>query len=116
MSALQAPPEYLHLKADERGEGLGISWDDYRALARTALKVIKDIPYEMGIYRWPEGAALDIWSGDRCLTIQINSAAKELSLFRAEMDGAGVICLLTVSNSEEDWRELGRIARREILQ
>jgi hypothetical protein len=84
-------PNYLMLTLAERGDSLGISFEDYRLLARTALGATHDVSVLMAIYRLPEfGCALDIWNGQRCLTIRINPTAQALHLLLYEGKWKGV--------------------------
>jgi hypothetical protein len=108
--------KYVSVAPDECGSSFpGISFEDYRMLAKTALSVPSDF---MGIYPFAEseGCALDIFSGNRCLTIQVNSTLGHLCLLlSANIDcGDDPLCILSVGNSSSDWRGLGETARREI--
>jgi hypothetical protein len=81
-------------------------------LCATALAVIEGVPdCFMGIYRLPgeAGCALDIWTSDRCLTVQINSQTKQLGLFLySDLDSPlERMCILSVNSSGEEWRRLG---------
>ena len=71
----------------------------------------------MGIYPLPDscGCALDVFSDDCCLTIQVNSALEQIALWRADLDSPnGPQCVLIGSNSEADWNRLGAMARKEL--
>jgi hypothetical protein len=111
-------PEYLSIGEQERGDSLGLDFDSYRRLARTALAIIQEERLTMGLYRVDGCAALDIFGQTNCLTILIDSAANELSLVGCLMDVpfGNAVCLLTVENSEKGWRKLLRLAREEIMK
>jgi hypothetical protein len=66
-------PNYVAVTRDESGANLGLSFDEYRRLARTALAVTQDRETVMGIYRCDQGCALDIFSARHLVTIQVNS-------------------------------------------
>jgi hypothetical protein len=107
-------PAYLPVDPYDRGSSLGISFEDYRCLARTALSMPRDT---MGIYKLgSETCALDIYHGNRCLTIQVNSRLGHLCLLlSADLDSTDdPLCILSVGNSEDDWKRLGQIARKQI--
>jgi hypothetical protein len=111
-----ALPDYLEVAPDECGVNLGLSFADYRMLAKTALAVTQARETVMGIYPLEGGCALDIWSRNRCLTIVVNSQASQLALWlAANIDcGDDPLCILNVGNSVDDWRQLGRLARKAI--
>jgi hypothetical protein len=102
---VQTLPQYLSVSQDERGDSFGLSWDDYRHLARSALAIIQEERLTMGLYRFDQGAALDIFGESNCLTLVVSEN---------QDSGAGAICLLTVDNCEEGWRKLVKLAREEI--
>ena len=112
-------PNYVNVAPNENGSSFrGISFNDYRMLARTALSVTADVPKTMGIYK-PDtgGCALDIFTADKCLTIQINSALKQIALLAADLDSPdGPLCVLSVSNTKADWDRLGQMARKELRE
>jgi hypothetical protein len=110
-------PEYLTEIQRESIPSLNISWEDYRALARNALRITQMVPSTMGIYKTGTGVALDIWSGRKCLTIRIDSDLNHICLLLAEnIDSPETLCILSLDNSEDDWRRLSDLARREILK
>jgi hypothetical protein len=111
-----ALPTYLSLALSERGERLGIDFHTYRQLVHTVFGVIEPpLPSLMAIYRTDCGCALDIFSSAKCLTLSINSTAKQLCLFSCDLDSTQERCLVSLSTSVEDWKRLGEIARKEIL-
>jgi hypothetical protein len=69
----------------------------------------------MGIYPLDEGGcALDIFTNDCQLIIQVDSKRGQIALHCADLDAIeGPVCLLTASNSENDWKLLREIARHE---
>lgn len=109
-------PAYVEVAPHECGQNLNVTFDDYRMLARTALSVTRDREATMGIYSCDDGCALDIFSGNRCLTIQVNSQSGQLALWlAADIDrGDDPLCLLRVGHADKDWRQLGRLARKAI--
>ena len=116
---IETLPEYLSLEEDERGDSLGLDWESYRYLARTALRITAGHEAMMGIYRLAngQGCALDLWfaGATDCLTIVVNFAENQLCLLSSPMDSAaGVSCLLNADNSDKSWRKLLRLARQEI--
>jgi hypothetical protein len=117
MSVETLPPAYLTLEPRERGTSLGISFQNYRMLARSALTITRELSATMGVYRvGSAGCALDIWVKNRCLTIQINSELKclLLLLFEDLDSGEMPICILSVSDSQEDWKRLQQVAHRAL--
>jgi hypothetical protein len=118
---IEALPDYVNVERWETGASFSLPFGTYRRLCATALTVIEGVPDSfMGIYRLPgeAGCALDIWTSDRCLTVQIIPKVKQLALFLySDLDSSlESMCILSVSNSDEDWRRLGRMARTEILK
>ena len=109
-------PDYVAVSPDESGVNFGVSFEDYRMLARTALSVTQRREATMGIYPLDGGCALDIWSRNRCLTIEVNSEAGQLVLrLAADIDcGDEPLCILSVGNSDDDWRRLGQMARKAL--
>jgi hypothetical protein len=116
LSMTTALPAYVEVACDERGQTLNVTFDDYRMLARTALAVTAARETVMGIYSCDGGCALDIWSGNRCLTIQVNSEAGQLGLWlAADIDcGDNPLCILSVGNTDAEWQCLSRMARKAI--
>jgi hypothetical protein len=114
--SVETLPEYLSIGEQERGDSLGLDFDSYRHLACTALAIIKEERLTMGIYKVEAGCALDIFGNRQCLTIEIDSAANEMSLFACPMNVpfGNAVCLLTVETSEKGWRRLLQMAREEI--
>ena len=112
MSVGTLPPAYLTLEPCERGTSLGISFEDFRHLARTALAITKDIPGSfMAVYRTEGGCILDLLLRHHCLSIQVSSRSHEVSLFAAGLDSAeAAVCLFAGSNCPEDWRALQNCA------
>ena len=112
------PPEYLQLTTAKRGHHLlGIDFETYRHLARTALAITTDLDdLFMGVYRLEQGCALDLFASKDCLTIVIDAAQEQLALWLCPMDApsAQAVCLLQVESSPEGWRQLGARAREEI--
>jgi len=118
---IEALPDYVNVERWEAGASFSLPFGTYRRLCATALTVIEGIPdHFMAIYRLPgdAGCALDIFTGDRCLTVQINCQAKQLALFlNSDLDSPlDPACILSVGNSHEDWKRLGQMARTEILK
>jgi hypothetical protein len=111
-------PNYMAVSLQENGSSFpGVSFDDYRMLARTALSVTRDVSTTMAIYKLPEsGCCLDIFTANRCLTIQVNSSLGSLCLLlSADIDSADEpLCILSVSNTEDDWRRLSQMAKRAL--
>jgi hypothetical protein len=111
-------PNYLDVSPSERGESFGgrISIRDYRMLAHAALYATQAIDVFMGIYPLDDGCGLDIWSGNRCLTIQVDSKLGHLCLLLlADIDSIDdPLCILSVDNSEESWRRLAHMAGKEL--
>ena len=118
MSVDVAPPSYLTVQPWERGRSLGIDSETFRCLARTSLAIIEGISgHFMGIYRAECGCCLDIFSAHQLFTIRIDSEAKQLALFLSDLDSTTPpLCIFSGSNAPDGWRELGRTARKEILQ
>ena len=106
-----ALPEYVNVAPYEYGSSFGLSWEDYRSLARTALGIIKDFPATMGIYPLDGGGCiLDIFTNDCQLIIQVDSKRGQISLHCADLDSVeGPVSVLTASNSEADWKLLGEM-------
>jgi hypothetical protein len=114
---IEASPDYVTVAPEERGVSFGLSFQDWRMLATTALGLTQSEGAFMGIYVLPEikGCFLDIFTADKCLTIQINSEAKQIALLSVDLDSiAKATCLLSVANSSEGWKQLGQMARSEI--
>jgi len=69
----------------------------------------------MGIYPLDGGCALDIFTEDCQLIIQVDSRLGQISLQCADLNSVEApIYLFTASNSDEDWCRLGQMARKEI--
>jgi hypothetical protein len=94
-------PAYVDIASTETGLGLGLSFESYRFLARTALGIIEGLSVTMGTYKTPSGCvALDIFSCDKLLTIEINSKLGSLALFACDLDSAEEPqCILSVGDS-----------------
>jgi hypothetical protein len=107
-------PDYFRPDEQECGESLGISVDNYRGLAKAVLAIIKGLRLTIGLYRLKDGCAVDIFGESQCLTIAINSAENQVSLFSCHMDGTKVFCLLRVANSETGWSQIRDFAREEV--
>lgn len=109
-------PNYVAVSREETGENFNLSWDDYRRLAKTALVVTENLETVMGVYRCDGGCALDIWCGQRCLTIQVDSELGSVSLWlAADIDcGLDPLCLFRSGNSAKEWNQLTRFARKAI--
>jgi hypothetical protein len=109
---LESPPlpAYLHLDAMAQAETVvGLDFETYRHLGRTALLIIKGVPGTMmGIYRIGDsGCGLDIWFATHCLTILIDRQANILQLACSDLDLATpTICLLNTDNSKHSWQVL----------
>jgi hypothetical protein len=113
-------PAYLEVSRFETGRTLGLDHQTYRCLCYTALGIIEGVPGRfMGIYRQPgRGAVLDIWSASKLLIICTDPSANRLELFLCpDLDSpSDPACIVSISNSKEDWKRLGRIARNEITK
>jgi hypothetical protein len=111
-------PDYLHLERHERGANLHLESDTYSLLARTALAVVQDIPHFMTIYRLPDarGCCLDIFASAKCLSIQIDVKYNHLALFLSEdLDSPNApLCILSVSNCQQDWHRLKQMAKAQL--
>ena len=111
-------PNYIAVAPYEIGTSFNVSFFDYRWLARTALAVIQDHDdASMSIYKLPDsqGCGLDIWSTNCGLTIEIDSSLGVISLYHVDLDSTeNPRCLLSLSSTENNWRQLGALARKEI--
>jgi hypothetical protein len=110
-------PNYVAVAPNECGKSFGLSVADYRMLAVTALDVTREVEAAMSMYKLPDsaGCALDVVSDDCCLTIQVNSALEQITLWRADLDSpTGPLCVLSVGNTEDDWRRLSQMARKAL--
>ena len=85
-------PNYIGVASNEDGASFpGVSFGDYRMLASVALSVFagesNESTYFMGIYKLPKaGGGVDIFTANKCLTIRVNSAAKQISLQCVDLD------------------------------
>ena len=113
-------PAYVNesIAPSERGLSFGISFDDYRWLAGTSLAVTDNLPMaEIGIYKRDSdsGVAVDIWAANYLLTIEVNSVLGTIALFSTNLDSVEEpVCLLSLSSTEENWKHLGQVARKEL--
>ena len=112
-------PEYLSLSPHERGGSVNRDRETYSYLARSALAIAghSQAPAFMGIYRLPEikGCALDIFIEEKCLTIVINCEAQTIALYLSpDLDSPAPCCLLSASNSREDWHRLKEMAKAQL--
>ena len=108
-------PQYQRVGENETGGSFGIEdWETYRLLCRTALRIIEGYDATMGIYQVDSGCGLDFWIGQLSLTLLIDCQENELSLFAAEMDSVRYRTVVVSDSSPDSWRELGRVARKEI--
>jgi hypothetical protein len=111
-------PEYLScIPAHSAETMLNISWDCYRLLAHTTLKIINELDTINGLYRLPQnrGAALNIFTSEKCISIVIDSESSEVSLHSCLLDSVKGECLAVCDLVEEEsWRELAAIARNQI--
>ena len=112
MKALETLPEYLSVAEHERGDSLGIDFENYRQLARTSLAIIEDRALTMGLYRLEDGCALDVFGRSNCLTIIIQSAQNRLLLYTCPMDSpfGGAVCVFAGGTCPQDWSKLKETA------
>jgi hypothetical protein len=121
MTEAEMPPQYLMVDRSERGASLHISFDDYRALAHTALAVTCGLAAEMGLYTFcgpdSQGAGLDIWTGSRSITIRVDSITKQLALFLSDnIDSPeDAMLILSASSDSQGWQQLTNAARTALL-
>jgi hypothetical protein len=111
--------DYITVAPYERGTSFNVSFDDYRWLARTALGITDGLPAAMSIYKLPEnqGCALDVWSTNCGLTIEIDSKLGMISLYCVALDSIeDPLCVLSLSSCEDSWRRLGAVARKELVE
>jgi hypothetical protein len=109
-------PQYVSLPVHERGNSLNISWENYRLLARTCLRIIDGFSTTNAVYRLPKerGGALDIFSDQKCLSIVIDSQEQEVSLWSCLLDSVKPECLVVCDSEESSWSELAELARKEL--
>ena len=80
-------------------------------------KIIQNVETLNALYRLPQnrGAALDIFTDQKCLTIVVDSQEQEVGLWSCLLDSTESDCLAVCEASEEDsWKELAVLARREV--
>jgi hypothetical protein len=72
----------------------------------------------MAVYALPEdrGCCLDIFAAAKCLSIQIDAKHNHLALLLSEdLDcPAPPLCILSVSNTPEDWQRLKHMAKVQL--
>ena len=101
-------PEYIHPTRWERGESFSLDFDDYRALCRCSLSLLRSLPgNHMAISKGDQSAVVDIWSGDGCYSIEVSSQTQTLRVYFASMDSPCLpILLYSGGTTSEDWRQL----------
>ena len=112
--SVETLPEYLNVSEGEQGDSLGIDFETYRHLARTALAIIREEFWTMGIYRHSEGCGLDIFAERICLTILVDVSENRLSLFVCPLDTpfAEALCLLQVGELRRELAQTPETGQR----
>jgi hypothetical protein len=106
------PPVYLHPAKTEHGETFLLSFTDYRSLCRNCLAILHAVDHgSMAIAKIDQGAAVDIWCDQGCLTVAVSSEQQTLQLFLADLDSPSLPLLLYQGDtSAKSWQNLKQTA------